>query len=59
MIVSVFHSWFLQVLPIMVAIEWLGAGPDAVWWLLAQAGWISATIFYIYYRRGRWLTVKV
>lgn len=59
MIASVIHSWILQVLPIIVAVKLFGAGQETVWWLLAQAGWTSSTIFYFYYRRGRWLTVKV
>lgn len=59
MVISVIHSWILQVIPIVVAIKWFGAGQSTVWWLLAQAGWTSVTIFYLYYRRGRWLTIKV
>ena len=59
MVISVIHSWILQVLPIVIAINFLGAGQTTVWWLLAQAAWTSATVFYIYYRRGRWLTIRV
>ena len=59
MVVSIIHSWGLQVLPILLAVKVFDADIETVWWLLAQAGWTSVLIFYLYYRRGRWLTVKV
>jgi putative MATE family efflux protein len=59
MVIVSFHSWGLQLLPVFVSTQLLGFGVTAVWWALAISGVISSTIFYLYYRRGRWLTSKL
>lgn len=59
MIISVIHGWGLQVLPAFIATSIFNLDKTAVWWALAMSGIFSALIFYTYYRRGRWLTVKV
>ncbi|MBU8933707.1 MAG: MATE family efflux transporter [candidate division Zixibacteria bacterium] len=59
MIVSVIHGWGLQVLPILLLTQMGGLDQMAIWWVLAGSGVISSIGFYIYYRRGRWLEIKV
>ena len=57
MIISFIHAWLLQVFPALIATQWLGWGQEAIWWILALAGIVTSIGFYIYYQRGRWLTV--
>ena len=59
MVVSIIHSWGLQVLPAIVTTQLLGLDQTAVWWVLAVSGMISTVGFYLYYRRGAWLRFKV
>lgn len=59
MIVSMVHSWGLQVLPAVVVTQVLGYTQVAVWWVLAVSGVISTIGFYWYYRRGAWLRFQV
>ncbi len=59
MVVSIIHSWGLQVLPAVIVTQVFGLNETAVWWVLTLAGVVTATLFYAYYTRGRWLTVKV
>lgn len=59
MIISFVHSWILQVLPAYILVKIFGFDQNAVWWIMGLAGYVSVTSFYIYYRRGRWLTIKV
>lgn len=59
MVISVIHSWAFQVAPIFIATTLFGGDVKSVWWILSLAGIVSFTAFFIYYQRGRWLTVKV
>jgi len=59
MILSIIHSWGLQVAPIVIVTQMFGMGETAVWWVFSLSILISANIFYLYYRRGKWLTIKV
>jgi len=59
MIIIIIHSWGLQVLPILIVTELLGFSEIAVWWVFAVAIIISSNIFYQYYRRGKWLTIRI
>jgi len=59
MIMNVIHSWALEALPIYFLTVPLALGQTTVWWTISAAGVISVAAFYAYYRRGRWLTVKV
>jgi Na+-driven multidrug efflux pump len=49
----------LQVLPAVIVTQVFGFDERAVWWVLTCSGIIITVLFYIYYRRGRWLTAKV
>ncbi|MDH4157417.1 MAG: MATE family efflux transporter [candidate division Zixibacteria bacterium] len=59
MVFAIIHAWGLQVLPAVVVTQVFGLNETAVWWVLTLAGIITATLFYAYYTRGRWLTAKV
>ncbi len=59
MVVNIIHSWGLEVVPILVLTQFLGFNQNAIWWTITSAGIIATIGFYIYYRRGRWLTAKV
>ncbi|MEW6412444.1 MAG: MATE family efflux transporter [Candidatus Zixiibacteriota bacterium] len=59
MVVSIVHSWLLEVLPIIMLTQFMSFDQNAIWWTISAAGIVSSIIFYAYYRRGRWLTVEV
>lgn len=59
MVVSVIHSWLLEVTPIFVLTQVYAFDQSAIWWAITGATVVSSIIFYAYYRRGRWLTVEV
>jgi putative MATE family efflux protein len=59
MIMNIIHSWLLEAVPIYFLTNHLGFGETAIWWTISAASVITAFAFYTYYRRDRWLTVKV
>lgn len=59
MVVNFINSWLLQVLPIFLVRQFFSSSENVVWWIMTAGGVVSAIMFYAYYKRGRWLTVKV
>lgn len=59
MTINILHSWLLEVVPIYLLTIHLGFDQYAVWWAISGAGLVTSTLFYLYYRRGRWLTYQV
>jgi putative MATE family efflux protein len=59
MVVNIINAWVLQILPIFVIRQYFNGGELSVWWILSIAYAISSFLFYAYYQRGRWLTVRV
>ena len=59
MVITIIHSWGFQVLPILIVTELFGFGEIAVWWVFSVAIMVSSAIFYQYYRKGKWLTIKL
>ncbi len=59
MIVVAIHGWGLQVLPALLVTQVFGWGQTAVWWVFGISGIVSSIGFYLYYRRGKWMTIKV
>lgn len=59
MVMNAVHSWAFEVGPILLLTSLLSFDQEAIWWTITAAGIASTIIFYLYYRRGRWLTVKV
>ena len=59
MIMNIIHSWILEVIPIYFLTQYYGYSEVAIWWIITAAGAITSFMFYWYYKRGKWLTVKV
>jgi putative MATE family efflux protein len=59
MVMTLVHSWALEVVPIYFFTQYLGYDADAIWWTITVSGVIISVAFYLYYLRGRWLTVKL
>jgi putative MATE family efflux protein len=59
MTVNIVHSWILELPAIYLCVKVLGFGPNAIWWAITGATVVSAAGYYLYFRRGRWLQVKV
>jgi len=59
MFFSILASWILQVPLILLVTRALHLGPTAVWWSMVAAEVIALGLFFIYYRRYRWLQTKV
>lgn len=59
MVMSIGHAWCLEVLPIFLLTRYLGCSETSIWWTISAAGAVASIAFYLYYRRGRWLTIKV
>lgn len=59
MVMSILHAWALEVLPILLLTRYFGLTETSIWWTMSAAGALASTAFYLYYRRGRWLTVQV
>ncbi len=59
MVIVTIHSWGFQVLPALLVTQVFGMDQTAVWWVLTCAGVGSSILFWLYYRRGKWLTAKV
>ncbi|MFQ5453271.1 MAG: MATE family efflux transporter [Candidatus Zixiibacteriota bacterium] len=59
MVINIIHSWFFEVLPIFLLTVIYSFNQEAIWWIISGASMVTSILFYLYYRRGRWLTVKV
>lgn len=59
MVMDIVHAWVFQVGPILVLTNLMGFRQTAIWWTISISGALISVVFYLYYQRGRWLTVKV
>ncbi len=59
MVINIIHAWGFQVLPIWFVTTRLGWSQVAVWWVFCIASFVSACLFFSYYRHGSWLQAKV
>ena len=59
MVLNIIHSWVLEIPAVYLTTQVLGLSQNAVWWSLTGALTVSALLYYVYYRRGQWLHVKV
>ena len=59
MVLNIIHSWVLEIPAVYMTTQVLGLSQNAVWWSLSVALAFSSLLYYSYYRRGRWLHVKV
>jgi len=59
MVVNIISAWLFLVLPIYLLTQVMGVPQTAIWWSMTVAMIVSASMFYLYYIKGRWLTYKV
>jgi len=59
MIFDIIYAWGLQVLPILLFTAVFGLGQEVVWWTITISSTVICVVMFVYYRRGRWLTVSV
>jgi len=59
MIFDIIYAWGLQVLPILLFTAVFGLGQEVVWWTITISSNVICVVMFVYYRRGRWLTVSV
>ena len=59
MVMNIINSWPMQALPIYLFTQVFNMGVESVWWTIGASFTISSIGFYFYYRRGRWMTIKV
>jgi Na+-driven multidrug efflux pump len=59
MVFNLIHSWLLVIAPVLILTQYLDLGEVTIWWVVSLASAVSAGLFYLYYRRGRWLTITV
>ena len=59
MVMNTVQAWALEVGPVFLLTAVLGFNQNVIWWTITLAMMVSTAAFYLYYRRGRWLTVQV
>jgi len=59
MITTIIYAWVLQVPVIFVTTQLLNLNQQAIWWSITFASIVSSIGFYLYFKRGKWLAVKV
>jgi putative MATE family efflux protein len=59
MILNMLHSWGLEIPAVFITTRIFQMDQNAVWMSLTGAEAIAATAFFVYFRNGRWLHVKV
>jgi Na+-driven multidrug efflux pump len=59
MVMNILYAWPLQVLPIYIFTQVMHLDVAAIWWTIGASFVVGTTLFYFYYRRGRWMTVSV
>ncbi len=59
MVMSMIHAWAMEVPIIYLSIKVFHFDQNAVWWTISICNAVSTIAFYLYFRRGKWLKVKV
>jgi putative MATE family efflux protein len=59
MVITSVGAWLIQVPFIYAFTNWFGFDQVSIWWILVFSIILSTGVFYIYFRRGQWLEVKV
>jgi putative MATE family efflux protein len=59
MFINIFHGWILEIPAVYITTRLMGLDQNAVWWSMTGATILSVLVFYLYFRRGNWLEVKV
>jgi putative MATE family efflux protein len=56
---NIIHSWLLEIPAIYITTQLLNLNEVAVWWSISCATAVSAIAYFMYFRNGRWLQVRV
>lgn len=59
MIIGIFYSWVLEIPLILLFTRVLGFDQNGVWWAIVLATFVGSSLFYYWYRKGKWLQRKV
>ncbi|MFH1701683.1 MAG: MATE family efflux transporter [Candidatus Zixiibacteriota bacterium] len=59
MTMDITSGWLMQIPSILICVHLLGMNQNSVWWCMSISNIAITWIFYLYYRRGNWLHVKV
>jgi putative MATE family efflux protein len=59
MFINILHAWIIEIPAIYITTRMLGFDQNAVWWSITGATVVSVSVFYMYFRNGKWLDVKV
>lgn len=59
MVINTANAWALQIPAVYIMTQVLNFNQNAVWWAITVSSAVSVAAFYLYYRKGQWLHVKV
>jgi putative MATE family efflux protein len=59
MVFNMIHSWAFEIPAVYIATQVFEFGHIAIWWAITGATIATVIIFYIYFRKEKWLYVKV
>jgi putative MATE family efflux protein len=55
MIIGMIYSWVLEIPLILIFTRVFGFDQNGVWWAIVLATFVGSSIFYYWYRKGKWL----
>ena len=55
MIIGIIYSWALEIPLILVFTRVFGFNQNGVWWAIVLATFIGSSLFYYWYRKGKWI----
>lgn len=55
MIIGMIYSWALEIPLILIFTRVFGFDQNGVWWAIVLATFVGSSIFYYWYRKGKWL----
>jgi len=59
MIIGMIYAWVLEIPLILLFTRVFGFDQNGVWWAIVLSIFVGASIFYYWYRKGKWLQRKV
>lgn len=55
MIIGMIYSWALEIPLILIFTRVFGFNQNGVWWAIVLATFVGSSLFYYWYRKGKWL----
>lgn len=55
MIIGMIYSWALEIPLVLLFTKIFGFNQNGVWWAIVLATFVGSSLFYFWYRKGRWL----